>query len=161
MTAPNAPRAITAVLDSIARPSNARIADVLSDLAGYESPNVAWLRGLSDQRERARPASDEPQRSPPGTQSQAVGERARLIARVIVRDGDVCWYCDTPLLDDMTIEHRQARTNGGDDDFDNVALAHRRCNRIAGSLPLSEKLRLRVKWNEESRHDAARCSDGC
>lgn len=66
---------------------------------------------------------------------EPVGERNRKIARILARDGEACCYCNEPLGEDMTLEHRIARSRGGTDDLDNLTLAHARCNREVGNLP--------------------------
>jgi 5-methylcytosine-specific restriction endonuclease McrA len=66
---------------------------------------------------------------------QPVGDRNRKIARILARDGDDCCYCGKPLGDDMTLEHRVAKSRGGSDDLENLKLAHARCNHEVGNLP--------------------------
>jgi 5-methylcytosine-specific restriction endonuclease McrA len=50
--------------------------------------------------------------------------------------------------DDVTVEHLLPRCDGGTNRFDNLVLAHHRCNTMADSLPLALKLLLR----EHLRH---------
>jgi hypothetical protein len=73
----------------------------------------------------------------PGQQivREPVGERNRKIARILARDGESCCYCGKPLGEDMTLEHRVAKSRGGSDDLANLKLAHARCNREVGNLP--------------------------
>jgi hypothetical protein len=66
---------------------------------------------------------------------QKVGQRARLIARLMFRDGEDCCYCLAPLGDDITLEHVVAQSRGGSDELDNLKLAHDRCNARMADLP--------------------------
>ena len=71
---------------------------------------------------------------------------SKLRRAVLERDGRDCWLCGERMpTHDMTVEHLVARTNGGTDDLDNLALAHRACNELLGSLSLEAKLELRAK----------------
>jgi len=63
--------------------------------------------------------------------------------RLLKRDGFDCCYCGTPLGDDMTIEHWLAKSRGGTNEPGNLALAHNRCNALAGDLPVIHKVRVR------------------
>ncbi|MEM8695231.1 MAG: HNH endonuclease signature motif containing protein [Pseudomonadota bacterium] len=63
----------------------------------------------------------------------------RLRSMLRERDGDNCWVCGHELGHDCTIEHKQALANGGTWAFENLALAHRECNRALGRLPLKAK----------------------
>lgn len=46
------------------------------------------------------------------------------------RIGDVCIICQKPiqLYQQLSIEHRIAKRDGGSDDKDNLGYAHKRCN---------------------------------
>lgn len=77
-------------------------------------------------------------------------DKAKLRARLIERDGEVCWFCGCFMPpDDQTIEHLVAKSNGGLNGLDNYALAHAECNRNAGNLPLVEKIALRQALRDE------------
>lgn len=70
---------------------------------------------------------------------------ASHLRRVIAeRDGDDCWLCHEPMGDDCTLEHKVAKTNGGTNALDNLALCHAECNRALGSLPVAAKQSLRA-----------------
>ena len=63
----------------------------------------------------------------------------KIRAALVGRDGDSCWLCSEPLGDDMTIEHKVPRANGGTWAMHNLALAHRDCNRLMGRAGLAVK----------------------
>ncbi len=47
---------------------------------------------------------------------------------ILARDGDLCWICEEPLGDDMTIEHVVERAEGGRNALFNLRLTHSECN---------------------------------
>lgn len=68
--------------------------------------------------------------------------RGLLITRLLVRDGDICRWCDLKLdrkikdklrADFVTIDHIVAISNGGADDIDNLRLMHNGCNGLKGN----------------------------
>ena len=74
--------------------------------------------------------------------------------RIVFRDGDCCFYCKCKLNlnkgepsphPDATFEHLIAKAHGGTRSTDNLVLACKPCNSRAGSMPLEDKLELRVK----------------
>lgn len=74
-------------------------------------------------------------------------ERWRLVTRLMARDGRNCMICGEPLdrhLRDfnhdryITFDHVMTRSAGGLSKFDNLRLAHQRCNRERGNDPLIE-----------------------
>jgi len=65
--------------------------------------------------------------------------------RLLMRDGDGCWFCGLAMGDDITIEHLVSKSKGGSDQLANFALAHKRCNALAGDRPLVEKIELRAQ----------------
>ncbi len=69
---------------------------------------------------------------------RTVSDRTRI--RLLNRDGDRCFFCNTPIGDDVTIEHLVAVAKGGPTHSDNLALAHARCNHEAGGKSLMEKI---------------------
>lgn len=78
---------------------------------------------------------------------QAMGatKRAASHRRLILRDGNECWYCAfRPLPNQLlTIEHLLARRHGGNHKIENLALACQPCNVEADDLPITQKVRLR------------------
>lgn len=79
------------------------------------------------------------------------GSKAK--ARLLERDGDVCFYCGEPLGDDITVEHFVAIAHGGGNHMSNLALAHKKCNSIAGNLSVVEKVALREQMHADVRRE--------
>lgn len=65
-------------------------------------------------------------------------DRLTAVAAIALRDGAVCYLCHqgTDPCDPWEVEHVKPRAHGGTDDLDNLALAHRTCNRIKGVRPV-------------------------
>lgn len=66
-------------------------------------------------------------------------KRRRLIAEIIERDGDLCFYCgcemtslDHTKTNFLTLEHVIAKSEGGPDYIDNLVVACRQCNANRG-----------------------------
>ena len=88
------------------------------------------------------------------------GRRNRL-KTLIVRDGASCWYCglETFVLDTdaakadparaATVEEVCPRQIGGPNHLHNQVVACSKCNSIAGSLNVVEKVRLRERLQEQ------------
>lgn len=74
-------------------------------------------------------------------------------ARLALRDGHRCFYCGLPFTveDDATEEHLLSLIHGGNNRLENKALAHRRCNELAGRLPIVEKVKLRERLHQQNR----------
>lgn len=60
--------------------------------------------------------------------------RAATIATIVMRDGVACYICGQgqDAHDPWEVEHVKPRALGGSDELDNLALAHRSCNRAKG-----------------------------
>lgn len=60
--------------------------------------------------------------------------RAAIVAAIVMRDGPNCYICrqEGDARDPWEIEHVKPRAAGGTDDLENLALAHRSCNRAKG-----------------------------
>jgi hypothetical protein len=63
-----------------------------------------------------------------------------VVQTLLERDGDLCFYCQFSLGDDITQEHLLALTHGGPDHISNKVLAHKPCNEQAGHLSLMDKI---------------------
>ena len=74
------------------------------------------------------------------------------IKALMERDGSDCFYCLSPLGEDLTVEHLLAVTHGGPSHISNLALAHRECNEQAHHLSLMEKIRMRTEAVIAMRH---------
>ncbi|MCC7268712.1 MAG: HNH endonuclease [Caulobacteraceae bacterium] len=78
--------------------------------------------------------------------------RRNRLNRLAERDGWNCFYCDTALsLETATIEHLCSLKAEGPKVLDNLALACRGCNALAGSLPVTAKVRLRDQLRRRSQ----------
>ena len=55
--------------------------------------------------------------------------RAAIVSLLLDRDGPRCHWCRRPLGSDISIEHLRPLSRGGGNDLDNLALAHRGCNK--------------------------------
>ena len=63
--------------------------------------------------------------------------------KLLRRDGDKCWLCDKFMpINDRTVEHLIARSQGGRSNLDNLVLTHERCNLKLGSKSLKNKIKL-------------------
>ena len=71
--------------------------------------------------------------------------RSKAVQRLLERDGDCCLFCGLPLGDDITVEHLIAKTKGGNNSIENMALAHEVCNHEAGDMGLVDKIDLIVR----------------
>ena len=71
------------------------------------------------------------------------------INRIMNRDGDRCFFCGLPLGDDITIEHLVPIKCGGGNHIANICLSHSECNKNAGSLSVSQKIKYREKLHKE------------
>lgn len=85
------------------------------------------------------------------------------IERMRARDGDRCWLCAGTLDFEAipnskkapTIEHLEARANGGTDAIENLALCHPGCNKHLANKPIDKKMRIRAKWAGSRQRSAA------
>lgn len=68
--------------------------------------------------------------------------RGLLVTRLMARDGDLCGICGAPLdrrvRDELspeyiTLDHVVPLSKGGLDQWDNLRLAHARCNHTRGN----------------------------
>lgn len=62
--------------------------------------------------------------------------RDATVWQLVIRDGGArCYLCGQGPIqgDPFEIEHRKPRAARGPDDLDNLALAHRSCNRAKGT----------------------------
>lgn len=71
------------------------------------------------------------------------GERLlRQTERLLLRDGNLCHYCDEKMLyretdtqQSVSREHVVPRSFGGPNSDDNMVLCHRECNNWRGNIP--------------------------
>jgi 5-methylcytosine-specific restriction endonuclease McrA len=62
-------------------------------------------------------------------------------ARILARDGYVCWLCGQPDAD--SVDHVVPRVHGGDDTDANLRAAHLRCNSSRGARNFIRRLQNR------------------
>jgi 5-methylcytosine-specific restriction endonuclease McrA len=96
------------------------------------TPSQLWLERAAAQLRQ--------ERDPDGSRKK---NRDKLVARLLVRDGADCWFCGKHLGQDITLEHLTPLALQGGWNDDNLALAHKACNKAAGHLTRFEKERLR------------------
>lgn len=67
--------------------------------------------------------------------------RPKVLRSLIMRDKRVCGICSTLIAENetCTIDHIIALSQGGTNDFQNLQLAHERCNSIKGKMSLTSK----------------------
>lgn len=74
------------------------------------------------------------------------------VRRMVLHFGSMCHFCSEPMpLNDITVEHWLAKSLGGDSRPENLKLAHRACNELAGSLSIGQKNRLRRELTENAK----------
>ncbi|SIS72757.1 MULTISPECIES: HNH endonuclease [Chryseobacterium] len=61
-------------------------------------------------------------------------------AQILERDGDLCFFCNKKLGDDITLEHLLALSRGGRNALPNMVLMHEKCNNELSNLPLIDKI---------------------
>jgi hypothetical protein len=103
------------------------------DALSKPTPNQLWLeRAAAELRQQS---------DPDGSKSRT---KRAIVLRLLKRDGPDCWFCGHSMHeDDMSIEHLQPRALQGSWADDNLALAHKGCNKAAGHLTRFEKEKLR------------------
>lgn len=68
--------------------------------------------------------------------------------KLIVRDGTDCFLCGKPLKNDITLEHLIALSSGGSNRLANMVLMHEECNKEVNNKPVSEKVKLAIKYRK-------------
>lgn len=61
--------------------------------------------------------------------------------QILDRDGNLCFFCNEKLGDDITLEHLLALSRGGRNDLANMVLMHEKCNNELSNLPLIDKIK--------------------
>lgn len=73
--------------------------------------------------------------------SKSIRDRQRRRVAQQVRAGETCCFCREPIRLDLkypdplsfTVDHRQASSRHGTDDYENLRPAHAKCNRAASN----------------------------
>lgn len=77
-----------------------------------------------------------------------------LRSDIYIRDKGICWVCNTKVeLRDYDLGHLIDRCNGGQDEYDNLATMHKRCNI---SKPRHSTLEEAMKWKLTPKYLTAR-----
>jgi hypothetical protein len=88
-----------------------------------------------------------------GMREQKVFRQAKwdmLRSDIYIRDKGICWICNEKVeLKDYDLGHLVDRCNGGQDDYDNLAVMHKRCN---VSKPKHTSLEESMKWKLTSTY---------
>lgn len=77
--------------------------------------------------------------------------RRSKFTSIVLGQGGKCWFCGEDMGSDCTREHLLAQSLGGGNERSNMRAAHAECNSAAGSLSVSDKLRLRAVGHSEGR----------
>lgn len=64
--------------------------------------------------------------------------------RLLIRDGNDCFFCCKPLGDDVTVEHLVSLVQGGKNTLGNMVLSHEECNNQAGNATVKQKIDIRI-----------------
>lgn len=116
----------------------------------YYGNNGQWAQKHYVDFQRGRklgePASERPKKAKKPRKklkNMYPSRRRKVIDRVLARDGDDCWFCHGPLMEDITLEHLLPKSAGGSNSVKNIVLAHEECNQLAADLDVSGKVRFR------------------
>lgn len=82
---------------------------------------------------------------------KAMLARQTKFTRVVLEQGGKCWFCGELMGGDCTREHLLAVSLGGGNERSNLRAAHSECNSAAGSLSVSDKMRLRAVGHSDGR----------
>jgi hypothetical protein len=88
-----------------------------------------------------------------GELSDSARRRIALVNRIIERWGINCFFCHEPTTDDdRTIEHLIPRSRRGGNGVKNLRLAHRHCNKLAGTSKIEVKHWIRSRLASTGRN---------
>ena len=80
----------------------------------------------------------------------------KLRSVIYIRDNGTCWICKKPvLLDDYDLGHLVDSCNGGYNDYDNLAVMHKKCNL---HKPSHHTLSEHITWLLKTRINLTRAS---
>lgn len=67
--------------------------------------------------------------------------RPKVLRSLIMRDKRICGICNVPIAENevCTIDHIIALSQGGTNEFQNLQLAHEKCNALKGKMSLTSK----------------------
>lgn len=72
------------------------------------------------------------------------------VEALVIRDGEGCFFCASPLDGDITVEHLVAVAHGGPNHVSNLFLAHAACNQAAGHLSAPEKVAMALRLRTDA-----------
>lgn len=104
-------------------------------LNGYDGPGLRPPAG-ADRRAMRR--------------AQAIGAspvELVTLEQLIYLDDGRCWICREPVVDDWSRDHVISLAMGGDHTYNNVRLAHRRCNEAKGDLHPEQLFNVPPVWD--------------
>lgn len=52
--------------------------------------------------------------------------------------GGICFYCKSEIVDDFTIDHADPISLSGDDNIQNLLVAHKKCNQDKGNKAIEQ-----------------------
>jgi 5-methylcytosine-specific restriction endonuclease McrA len=71
--------------------------------------------------------------------------------QIMDRDGRACFYCGKLMtLSTITLEHLIPLSMGGKNELSNMVLAHEKCNKEVGNMPIYKKVDLAIKKRIEN-----------
>lgn len=84
--------------------------------------------------------------------------RRNKLKPLIRARGQNCFYCgDFMVLAEITIEHLTAKANGGSNKRENLYLAHKDCNQMAGHMDYLQKMALRRELHRKHGNKLGGC----
>lgn len=105
----------------------------------------AWT-DFRSQRKLMEPVKAEPKPQKAATAPKKIRKPETVRERLLVRDGDGCWFCGCFMpVDDVTLEHLLARAAGGTNHLSNLVLADSGCNGAAGAMSVAQKVAFRER----------------
>lgn len=94
-----------------------------------------------DKKSKEPPKKEPKERKPKVYRVDGKPSRTKTeVARMLERDGDLCFACKNPLGDDVTREHLLPKSIRAGESLHNKVLMHSQCNMSLADLPLGHKI---------------------
>lgn len=88
----------------------------------------------------------------------AIWAKRDKLRPLIRKRGQDCFYCGRFMnLMEITIEHLTAKANGGSNKRENLYLAHKECNQMAGHMDYLQKMALRRELHRKYKNKLGGC----